>query len=98
MIIISIIVLIFLMSKNKENLNSGQNNNDSRYAYVAPYLYEHPDKYTPEYNFIMGGYPFWYNTVTPFAWNNPTRFTTLNYYPYTRIHERYRQYPLVGYY
>jgi hypothetical protein len=96
--IIAVIALILFVSKKQENLRSGKDNNDSRYAYVAPHLYEHPAKYIPEYYHIMGGYPFWYNAVTPLPWNNPTRFTTLNYYPHTRIHARYDRYPLVGYY
>lgn len=93
-IIIFIVIILFILNKY-EKFTSG-NNNESRYAYVAPHVYEHPAKYAPEYYHILNKYPYWYNAVTPFPWNNPTRFDTLNNYPYTLIHDYF--YPRIRYY
>jgi len=40
-------------------------------------------RYIPEYYWMFGQYPYWYNNVTPFPWYNSTRFyNKYLYYPY----------------
>ena len=94
-ILIIIIAIVFLTIK-KENLESSKINNDSQYARVNPPIYDE-SKYLSEYYHLLGGYPYWYNPITPLPFNNPTRFTILNYpYLYPRIHDYF--YPRTRYY
>ena len=88
-ILVIIIALIFYLLCNKNN--EKYKNTEGK----PIYMYNDKHKYLYDYDYVFGNWPFWYNSVTPLPFGNPTRFYGYNYY-YPSIQDYY--YPRVRYY
>jgi hypothetical protein len=99
-VIIIILTLYFLYNNCQKDDAESDTNENEHYKTIASkdisYPYNDDPKYLGEYNWVFGGWPFWYNRVTPLPFNNPTRYYGYKTTLYPLIHDYY--YPGIRYY
>lgn len=90
-IFLILIIIFFFIFDKKESKRKDYSEN-----FGAPIkrFYDDTLRYTDIYTPIKYTYPMWYNKITPFVFNNPTRFNYYNYF-YPRLHRYHYPYSVL---